>query len=147
MKNLLTLLFIFLIFFISCGKKVSDTPKGCITAFIIAVEQHDMNKAWESLGPDAQAFYNDLGEKMRKSGKGALENEVNRIKSFRNAQRDYSMKNDKNTAGNVRLITSGGMEFVIDMEEHDNAYKIKNGPSVRSILTVIASQVDNQTPY
>lgn len=147
MKLSAYLLMFFFFLFNSCGRKVSDSPKGCVTAFVIAVEQHDMNKAWEYLGKDAQAFYNDLGEKMRKSGKGALENEVNRIKSFRNAQKDFSMRNDKDTPGNVKLITSGGMEFVIEMEEIDNVYKIKNGTSVRSILTVITSEANKQIPY
>jgi hypothetical protein len=126
---------------------MSDTPKGCVIGFIIAAEQHDMNKAWESLGKDAQTFYNALGEKMRKSGKGALENEINRIKTFRNAQRDYSIRNDKDSPGNVRLITSGGMEFVIEMEDNDGVSRIKDGSSVRSILTVITSEQNKQIPY
>lgn len=141
------ILLIPVLLFASCGKKISDSPKGCVTGFIIAIEQHDMNKAWENLGTVAQSSYNDLGEKMRKSGKGAFENEINRIKTFRNAQRDYSIRNDKETPGNVRLVTSGGMEFVIEMEEIDNVYKIKNLNSVRSILNVITSEVNNQIPY
>ncbi len=137
----------FTFLYISCGKKVSDSPKGCVTAFIVAIEQHDMNKSWELLGKDAQAYYNDLGEKMRKSGKGAFENEINRIKSFRNAQKDFSIRKDKDNPENVRLVTSGGMEFVIEIEDLEGTYKIKNGNSVRYILNVISSEVEKQAPY
>lgn len=146
MKIIYSILIISLIF-ISCGKKFADTPKGCVTEFILASEQHDMNKLWNLLGKDAQAFYNDLGEKMRKSGRGALENELNRIKTFRNISKDYSMKKDKDNTNDVVLITSGGAEFKIELEEVDGSFKIKNSNSVKSIFNVITSQENNQNTY
>ncbi len=141
-------LFLILIFmFISCGKKTSDNPRGCVTYFIVSIEQHDMSKAWDYLGKDAQAFYNDLGDKMRKSGKGAFENEVNKIKSFRNARTDYSIKIDKENSNNVHLISSGSIDNLVETEEVDNSFRIKNAASVKAILNVIAGEVDKSTPY
>ena len=141
------ILLVTLILFCSCGRKIADTSKGCVTAFINAVEQHDMEKAWDCLGKDAKVFYNDLGDKTRKSGKGALENEINRIKSFRNAQKDYIMKKDKDNENNLHLNTSGGADFLIEMVDEDGAFKIKDGNSVRAILKTIAGEVDKQNPY
>lgn len=147
MKITIYILIFQLIFLFSCGQKVSDSPRGCVTAFILSVEQHDINKSWECLSSEAKTFYNDLGEKMRKSGKGALENEINKIKTFRNAQKDYSIRKDKNSENILHLYTSGGLEFVIEMIDEDGAYKIKNGNSVRAILNVISGDIVNQNPY
>ena len=69
--------------FVSCGK-ITDTPDGCVVSFIVACEEHDMSKAWNLIGTEAQNYYNVLGEKQRRSGKGALENEIKKIKRFRN---------------------------------------------------------------
>jgi hypothetical protein len=136
-----------LILFISSCNKVSNSPKGCVTSFIVAIEQHDMSKAWGLLGKDAQAYYNDLGEKQRRSGKGALENEINRIKTFRNASKDYSIRKDKDNSENVRLVVLGTQEFVIETVNEDDSYRIKNAVSVKNILNVIASEVEKQVPY
>jgi hypothetical protein len=87
-KNILVFLILFSIFLYSCGN-IHQSPNGCVVAFIVASEQKDMTKAWTILGPDAQSYYNSLGEKMRKSGKGALENELNKITRFRSVKKDY----------------------------------------------------------
>jgi hypothetical protein len=142
----IVLLFIGLIF-LSCGQKISETPKGCITTFIISAEQHDINKCWDCLGKDAKTFYNDIGDKMRKSGKGALENEINKINTFRNAQKDYSMRKDKDSVNIIHMFTGGGQEFVINLIEEDGAFKIRDGNSVKSILNVISADIINQKPY
>lgn len=106
-----------------------------------------MGKAWDYLGADAQSYYNDLGEKMRKSGKGAFENEINRIKSFRNARSDYSIRSDKENPNNMHLITSGGMDFLVETEDVSGNFKIKNPASVKSVLSSIAGEVDKSAPY
>jgi hypothetical protein len=63
-------------FILSSCDKASNNPKGCVTTLIVALEQHDMSKAWGLLSKETQAYYNDLGEKQRRSGKGAFEAEV-----------------------------------------------------------------------
>lgn len=72
----------------SCGN-IHTNPDGAVVAFIIAAEQRDMTKAWNILSPELQSHYNSLGEKMRKSGRGALENEIARITKFRTVKKDY----------------------------------------------------------
>lgn len=126
---------------------MSNSPKGCVTSFIVAVEQHDMSRVWGLLSKDAQAYYNDLGEKQRRSGKGALENEINRIKTFRNASKDYSIRKDKDNSENIKLVVFGTQEFVIETVTEDDSYRIKNAVSVKNILNVIASEVEKQAPY
>lgn len=145
LSRLLLIIFVFICF--ACGKKTSDNPRGCVTYFILSLEQHDMSKAWDYLGKDAQAYYNDLGDKMRKSGKGAFENEINRIKSFRNARSDYSIRSDKENVNNMHIVTSGGMDFIVETEEIDNSFKIKNYNSVKSVLLSISGEVDKSAPY
>ena len=131
----------------SCGKKLSDTPKGCVTAFIVAVEQHDMSKAWGLLGKDAQAYYNTLGERQRRSGKGALEFEIDNIVSFRNAQRYYGIRRDSANPNNALLVVPGVRNFKIVTEEIDGEIKIKDAESVKNILDVITGEVKNKNPY
>ena len=147
MKITSYIILLILILFITSCNKVSNSPKGCVTSFIVAVEQHDMSKAWSLLGKDAQAYYNDLGEKQRRSGKGALENEIGRIKTFRNASKDYSIRKDKDNNDNVKLVVLGTQEFVIETANEEDSYKIKNAQSVKNILNVIASEVEKQVPY
>jgi hypothetical protein len=132
---------------LSCGKKISDTPKGCVTAFIVAVEQHDMSKAWGLLGKDAQAYYNDLGEKQRRSGKGALENEIDQIKSFRSAQKFFSVKRDNDDPNNALLVVQGVKEYKIATEDADGEIKIKDAQSVKNIFDVITGEMKSTNPY
>ena len=147
MKVAYHLFIIIILIFAGCGKKTSDNPRGCVTYFIVSIEQHDMSKAWDYLGPDAQAYYNDLGDKMRKSGKGAFENEINRIKSFRNARSDYSIKSDKENPNNMHLITSGTIDLLVETEDKDGNFKIKNSASVKNVLSAISGEVDKSSPY
>lgn len=100
-----------------------------------------MGKAWGLLGKDAQSFYNQLGEKQRRSGKGAFENEINRIKSFRNEKHDYSIHTDNDTQDGMKLVVNGGNEFMIRISSEDGEYKIKDELSVKSILDVITSEL------
>jgi hypothetical protein len=100
-----------------------------------------MSKAWGLLGKDAQSYYNRLGEKQRRSGKGAFENEINRIKTFRSAKHDYSIKKDKDTQDGMKLVVSGGKEFKIQISNEDGDYKIKDESSINNILDVITGEL------
>lgn len=143
-----TILIAFLsLVFISCGKKIADTPKGCVTAFIVAVEQHDMTRVWGLLGKDAQTHYNSLGEKQRRSGKGALENEIDQIKSFRSAQKYYSIKRDNDDPNNALLVVPGVRDFKIATVIEDGDIKIKDAESVKNILDVITGEMKNPNQY
>jgi hypothetical protein len=127
-------------FLLSCGK-ASNNPRSCVSQFIISIEQHDMSKAWGLLGKDAQAYYNTLGERQRRSGKGAFENEIDKIKTFRNARSDYSIHADKGVQDTIKLIVFGGKEFNINITDEDGEYKIKDQQSVRNVLDVIAGEL------
>lgn len=129
-----------------CGKNY-DNASAAITAFIIGVEQHDMGKLWGMLGAGAQAFYNDLGEKQRRSGRGALEREINNIKSFKSLRDDYRLKEDKDNPGTVKVIIIGGAEFPVVTVNDGGGYKIKDGQSVRNLLTAITLQKNQKDDY
>lgn len=131
--------------FFSCGK-APDSPKGCVTSFIIAVEQHDMSRAWGLLSTEAQKYYNGLGEKQRRSGKGAFEREINTIKSFFNAGRHYKFRTDSTNTNNVKLEVIGGRDFFIETID-ESGYKIKDENSVKNILSVIAEKIEKEEHY
>lgn len=130
----------------NCGKNY-DNNVAAITAFIIGVEQHDMGKLWSMLGPEAQQFYNNLGEKQRRSGRGALEREINNIKTFRSLKNDYRIKEDKENPGNVKIIILGGAEFIVGTINEGSSYKIKDGPSVRNLLNGITFEKNQKDDY
>jgi hypothetical protein len=131
---------------LNCGKNY-DNAVAAITAFIIGAEQHDMGKLWNMLGPEAQAFYNDLGEKQRRSGRGALEREINNIKTFRSLKNDYRLKEDKDSPGTVKIILLGAVEYPVATIKDGETYKIKDGPSVRNLLNGIAFQKNQKDDY
>jgi hypothetical protein len=137
-----------LLFFIpiSCGK-ITDTPDGCVVAFIVACEERDMTKAWNHLGPDAQNYYNGLGEKQRRSGKGALENEVNRIKRFRNVKKDYKIVKDKDKPDLIKIMLIGDQEFNVETIDENGSYKIRDGNSVRNLLNGITAESEKGNGY
>src|SRR5512146_1813978 len=130
-RSLLILPVMLSLFLFSCGK-ASNNPRGCVSQFIISIEQHDMSKAWSLLGNDAQAYYNTLGERQRRSGKGAFENEIDKIKTFRNARNDYSIHVNKGVQDTIKLIVMGGKEFSINISDENGEYKIKDRQSVRN---------------
>ena len=106
-----------------------------------------MGKLWGMLGPEAQAFYNDLGEKQRRSGRGALEREINNIKSFKSLKGDYKLKEDKDNPGTVKVIIIGGAEFPVATINDSGGYKIKDGQSVRNLLTGITLEKNQKEDY
>lgn len=149
MKNIKFYVFLTIIAVIltsACGN-IHQTPEGAIVAFIVATEQRDMTKAWNILSPDLQAHYNNLGEKMRKSGRGALENEIARIKTFRSVKKDYRLKADSVVTSTVRLITVGGNDHLVETIQIDGDYKIKDEKSLRNILDVITAEENKKEGY
>jgi hypothetical protein len=130
----------------SCGN-IHQSPDGAIVAFIVAAEQRDMTKAWNILSPDLQAYYNNLGEKMRKSGRGALENEIAKITKFRSARKDYRLQKDTANISTVRLLTVGGPVHIIETIEIEGDYKIKDEKSLRSLLDGITAEEKKKEGY
>ena len=145
-KRLYLLLLLASLFCISCGKP-QTTPNACVVALILSIEQHDMSKAWGLLGPDAQGYYNNLGEKQRRSGKGAFENEVNKIKTFRSIRKDYRLQADKDNLNIVKLVTFAGPEHLIETVNDNGDYKIKDGQSIKNLFDGITGEIDNSTGY
>jgi hypothetical protein len=142
----LTLLLLSLILLYSCGN-IHETPNGCVVAFIVAAEQRDMTRAWNTLGPEAQSSYNSLGEKMRKSGKGALENEISRITKFRSVKKDYRIVTDSSDANLVKIVTIGGPEHPVETINENGSFKIKDINSVRNLLNGISAEVVKNKEY
>lgn len=130
----------------SCGN-IHQSPDGAIVAFIVAAEQRDMTKAWNILSPDLQAYYNNLGEKMRKSGRGALENEIAKITKFRSARKDYRLQKDTANISTVRLLTVGGPVHIIETVNIEGDFKIKDEKSLRSLLDGITAEEKKKEGY
>ena len=135
-----------LLFIASCDN-IHKSPDGAIVAFIVAAEQRDMTKAWNILSPDLQAHYNNLGEKMRKSGRGALENEIAKITKFRSVKKDYRIQVDSTVNTNVNLVTIGGPTHMIETIQIDGDYKIKDEKSIRNLLNVITAEEKKKDGY
>ncbi len=136
------LILMFPLIFSSC-QNIHKTPDGCVVAFIVAAEQRDMTRAWNVLSPELQAYYNGLGEKMRKSGRGALENEIARIQKFRSVKKDYAIQLDSTDQKTVNLITLGGPVHRIETVDIDGDFKIKNEVSLRNLLSGI-TEIQNK---
>lgn len=130
----------------SCGN-IHTKPDGAVVAFIVAAEQRDMTKAWNVLSPDLQTYYNGLGEKMRKSGKGALENEIARITKFRSVKKDYRLQVDSSNTNNVYLVTIGGPSHLVETVQIDGDFKIKDEKSLRSLLDAITAEQKKNEGY
>jgi len=133
--------------FINSCKTLNESPEGCVVSFIVAAENRNMGRAWDILSPSAQAYYNGLGEKMRKSGKGALENEIARIVKFRTVKKDYSVEVDSSDKQSVKIIIIGGPVHIVETENVDGNYKIKNEASVKSLLEGISGEVKKNEGY
>ncbi|MEO8514898.1 MAG: hypothetical protein ABI543_15170 [Ignavibacteria bacterium] len=141
-----TLSFICSIILTSCGN-IHQSPEGAIVAFIVAAEQRDMTKAWNILSPDLQAYYNSQGEKMRKSGRGALENEIAKITKFRSVKRDYKLQVDSTVSTDIKLVTIGGPVHLIETVQIDGDYKIKDEKSLRNLLDGITAEEKKKDGY
>lgn len=130
----------------SCGN-IHTNPDGAVVAFIIAAEQRDMTKAWNILSPELQAQYNSLGEKMRKSGRGALENEIARITKFRTVKKDYVIKQDSLNNTVINIVTIGGPVHRIETIDIGGDFKIKDEASLKNLLDGISAERKEKDNY
>jgi len=147
MRNIKISLFILAALLLHGCANIHTTPDGAVVAFIIAVEQRDMTKAWNILSPELQAYYNGQGEKMRKSGRGALENEIAKITKFRNVKKDYRLEKDSTDNSVINIITIGGPVHRIETVQVEGDYKIKNSASLKNLLDGISAEVNNKEGY
>ncbi|HEY3252291.1 MAG TPA: hypothetical protein VGK25_14375 [Ignavibacteria bacterium] len=130
----------------SCGK-MQNSPVDSVTIFIKAAEEHDITKAWSTLSPEAQSYYNDIGEKNRKSGKGILEHDISEVVKFRN-KTDYKITADSSNPNIVLIIVNGGSAvFRIETVAENNDYKLKDGNSVRNALNSVAADMVRKDYY
>lgn len=129
-----------LFFFAGSCKNIHKSPDGAVVAFIIAAEQRDMTKAWNILSPELQAYYNSQGEKMRKSGKGALENEIAAITKFKVVKKDYTIEVDPSDPESININLTGGQTHKIKTINVESDYKLKDRQSIENLLTAITAE-------
>lgn len=147
MRNIkITLALLVIVLLHGCAN-IHTTPDGVVVAFIVAAEQRDMTKAWNTLSPELQAYYNGQGEKMRKSGRGALENDIARITKFRTVKKDYSIQVDSTNKTNVSIVTIGGPVHKIETVQLEGDYKIKDAASLKNLLDGITGEVSKKEGY
>jgi len=134
-----------LIILVSACAKKQTTSVDCVTSFVIACQEHDISKAWNLLSPEAQQFYNDIGEKNRKSGKGILEHDISEAVKFKN-ENAYKITGDSVNTSMVRVISP---ERVFDIEtvNMNGEYKIKEGTSVSGLIKIIAVEIEPKNYY
>lgn len=147
MRNIKICLILTIILFLQGCGNIHTTPDGAVVAFIVAAEQRDMTKAWNILSPELQAYYNGQGEKMRKSGKGALENEIAKITKFRTVKKDYKIEKDNTDHTLINIITIGGPVHKVETVQIDGDYKIKDAASLKNLLDGITAEVTKKEGY
>ncbi|HAX48056.1 MAG TPA: hypothetical protein DCX92_03635 [Bacteroidetes bacterium] len=151
MKNIkfsAVLIVLLYIMFSTAGcTNIHQTPDGVVVAFIVAAEKRDMTRAWNNLSPELQAHYNSQGEKMRKSGKGALENEIARITKFRSVKKDYTIQVDSVNSTVVNIVTIGGPVHKVETVAIDGDYKIKDLASLKNLLDGITAEAKSKDGY
>ena len=145
-RYLLAFMALMLLTIASC-QNIHKSPDGAVVAFIVAAEQRDMTKAWNILGPELQAYYNGLGEKMRKSGRGALENEIARITKFRTVKKDYTINVDGANGSIINLVTVGGPTHKVETMDVGGDFKIKDEASMKSLLDAITAESTKEKGY
>jgi len=151
MKNIkfsAVLIVLLYIMFSSTGcTNIHQTPDGVVVAFIVAAEKRDMTRAWNNLSPELQAHYNSQGEKMRKSGKGALENEIARITKFRTVKKDYTIQIDSANGSVINIVNNSGAIQKVETVAIDGDYKIKDLASLKSLLEGITAEAKSKDAY
>ena len=147
MRNIKISLFILAVLLLHGCANIHTTPDGAVVAFIIAAEQRDMTKAWNILSPELQAYYNGQGEKMRKSGRGALENEIAKISKFRIVKKDYRIEKDSTDNSVINIINTGGHVHKVETIRINTDYKIKNEVSLKNLLYGITAELNNKEGY
>jgi hypothetical protein len=136
--NALLVLAVSLITLNACTK-LSESPEGCVVSFIVAAEKRNMARAWENISPEAQAYYNTQGTKMRKSGKGALENEIALIEKFKTVKTDYTVEPDKQNNNIVNFVMKDGSVVKVETVSTNGSYMIKDEVSVKNLLNAISA--------
>lgn len=136
-----------LLFFAGSCKNIHKSPDGAVVAFIIAAEQRNMTKAWNITSPELQAYYNSQGEKMRKSGKGALENEIAAISKFKVVKKDYTIEIDPADPESININLTGGTQYKIKTINIDGDYKIKDRQSMENLLKSITAETKPGNGY
>jgi len=151
MKNIkfsAVLIVLLYIMFSSAGcTNIHQTPDGVVVAFIVAAEKRDMTRAWNNLSPELQAHYNSQGEKMRKSGKGALENEIARITKFRTVKKDFTIQIDGANGSVINIVNNSGAVQKVETVAIDGDYKIKDLASLKSLLEGITAEAKSKDGY
>jgi len=151
MKNIkfsAVLIVLLYIMFSSAGcTNIHQTPDGVVVAFIVAAEKRDMTRAWNNLSPELQAYYNSQGEKMRKSGKGALENEIARITKFRTVKKDYTIQVDGANGSVINIVNNSGAVQKVETVAIDGDYKIKDLASLKNLLEGITAEAKSKDGY
>ncbi len=145
-RYLLAFMALMLLTIASC-QNIHKSPDGAVVAFIVAAEQRDMTKAWNILSPELQAYYNGLGEKMRKSGRGALENEIARITKFRTVKKDYTINVDGANGSIINLVTVGGPTHKVETMDVGGDFKIKDEASMKNLLDAITAESTKDKGY
>ena len=147
MRNIkISLLIIAALLLHGCAN-IHTTPDGAVVAFIVAAEKRDMTKAWNILSPELQAYYNGQGEKMRKSGRGALENEIAKITKYRTVKKDYTIHPDKSNNTIINIVTVGGPVHPVETIQVEGGSKTKNSAPLKTLLTGISAEVNNKDGY
>ena len=137
---------ILVLFFSSCSSKKLSSEE-CVSAFIIAAEQHDMGKAWDLLSPEAQRYYNEIGERNRKSGKGILEHDISEVNTFLKLNTDYKIEINAGNSSIVVIKQSNGTIFEVVTINDDGSAKIKGGADIKNLLKSIAGNVTEKEYY
>ncbi len=84
---------------------------------------------------------------MRKSGKGALENEIARITKFRSVKKDYTIQVDSVNSTVVNIVTIGGPVHKVETVAIDGDYKIKDLASLKNLLDGITAEAKSKDGY
>lgn len=146
MKHLKVLI-IGLILFTSC-KKINESPMGCVVAVLDSIEHLNPDVVWNNLSEETQKYFNSLGEKQRRSGKGALEIEIKKIQRLRAVNKDFRLEESK-TNPEIIIIKLTNSETIYEIEtmKEGKGYKIKNPASFGKLLEAVTLEKEIKEGY
>ncbi len=141
------LLIIALILFMSC-KKINESPMGCVVTVLECVERLNPDIVWNNLSEETQKYFNSLGEKQRRSGKGAMEYEIKKIQRLRAVNKDFRLEESK-TNPEIIIIKHTNSETIFEIEtvKEGKGYKIRNADSFQKLLSAITLEKDVKDGY
>ena len=84
---------------------------------------------------------------MRKSGRGALENEIARITKFRTVKKDYTINVDGANGSIINLVTVGGPTHKVETMDVGGDFKIKDEASMKNLLDAITAESTKEKGY